>query len=204
MQLWYPQRTQSAWSSVWELLRVWYGRMSLQRGRYPKRSSRSQIFTFFFFFYRSLLTLWFIFTSFFQISVQMIKVLLHMEDKYSIDGFLNLRQATMVALTVTDCIPVWFPSLSTHYILANKALYIISVICFSKANHSRVLCQVTQYLTAEFYSLNYSLRQRLDILEVKTEAFLHFEVATNLLLDVIMFNHSHTPWHYEALFLLMS
>ncbi|XP_070847570.1 telomere length regulation protein TEL2 homolog [Chaetodon trifascialis] len=65
-----------------------------------------------------------------EISVQLTKVLLHMEDKYNINGFLSLRQATMVALTVTDCIPV------------------------------------TQYLTTEFYSLNYSLRQRLDILEV--------------------------------------
>uniref|UniRef100_A0A671WUK8 Telomere length regulation protein TEL2 homolog n=1 Tax=Sparus aurata TaxID=8175 RepID=A0A671WUK8_SPAAU len=65
-----------------------------------------------------------------EISVQLAKVLLHMEDKYSIKGFLSLRQATMVAVTVTDCIPV------------------------------------TQYLTTEFYSLNYSLRQRLDILEV--------------------------------------
>lgn len=42
-----------------------------------------------------------------QISVQLTKVLLHMENKYSIDGFLSLRQATMVAVTVTDCIPVW-------------------------------------------------------------------------------------------------
>ncbi|XP_044034486.1 telomere length regulation protein TEL2 homolog [Siniperca chuatsi] len=65
-----------------------------------------------------------------EISVQLTKVLLHMDDKYSINGFMSLRQATMVALTVTDCIPV------------------------------------TQYLTTEFYSLNYSLRQRLDILEV--------------------------------------
>ncbi|XP_040885566.1 telomere length regulation protein TEL2 homolog [Toxotes jaculatrix] len=65
-----------------------------------------------------------------EISVQLTKVLLHMEDKYSINGFLSLRQATMVALTATDCIPV------------------------------------TQYLTTEFYSLNYSLRQRLDMLEV--------------------------------------
>ncbi|KAM6897678.1 telomere length regulation protein TEL2 homolog [Xenentodon cancila] len=65
-----------------------------------------------------------------EISVQMTKVLLHMEDKYSIAGFLMLKQTTMVALTVTDCIPV------------------------------------TRYLTTEFYSLNYSLRQRLDILEV--------------------------------------
>ncbi|XP_059181399.1 telomere length regulation protein TEL2 homolog [Centropristis striata] len=65
-----------------------------------------------------------------EISVQLTKVLLHMEDKYNINGFQSLRQANMVALTVTDCIPV------------------------------------TQYLTTEFYSLNYSLRQRLDILEV--------------------------------------
>lgn len=42
----------------------------------------------------------------FQISVQLTKVLLHMENKYSINGFLSLRQATMVAVTVTDCIPV--------------------------------------------------------------------------------------------------
>lgn len=42
----------------------------------------------------------------FQISVQLTKVLLHMEDKYSIKGFLSLRQATMVAITVTDCVPV--------------------------------------------------------------------------------------------------
>lgn len=65
-----------------------------------------------------------------EVSVQLTKVLLHMEDKYSINGFLSLRQATMVALTATDSIPV------------------------------------TQYLTSEFYSLNYSLRQRLDMLEV--------------------------------------
>lgn len=65
--------------------------------------------------------------SFFQISVQLTKVLLHIEDKYSINGFLGLRQAVMVALTVTDCIPVWSltcfstvcllsPKLSTHYL----------------------------------------------------------------------------------------
>ncbi|XP_060950973.1 telomere length regulation protein TEL2 homolog [Limanda limanda] len=65
-----------------------------------------------------------------EISVKMTKVLLHIEDKYSINSFLRLRQAAMVALAATDSIPV------------------------------------TEYLTAEFYSLNYSLRQRLDILEV--------------------------------------
>ena len=42
----------------------------------------------------------------FQISVELTKVLLHMENKYSINGFLSLRQATMVALIATDCVPV--------------------------------------------------------------------------------------------------
>uniref|UniRef100_A0A3Q2YZK0 Telomere length regulation protein TEL2 homolog n=1 Tax=Hippocampus comes TaxID=109280 RepID=A0A3Q2YZK0_HIPCM len=65
-----------------------------------------------------------------EISVQLSKVLLHMEDKYSINGFRGLRQAAMVALVVSDSIPV------------------------------------TEFLNTEFYSLNYSLRQRLDILEV--------------------------------------
>lgn len=31
--------------------------------------------------------------------------------------------------------------------------------------------QVVEYLTAEFYSLNYSLRQRLDILQVNVSLF---------------------------------
>ncbi|CAN9508575.1 unnamed protein product [Ophioblennius macclurei] len=69
-----------------------------------------------------------------EVSVQMSKVLLHMENKYNLSGFFGLRLAAMVALVVTDCIPV------------------------------------TQYLTTEFYSLNYSLRQRLDILEVLAAA----------------------------------
>ncbi|KAL0984322.1 hypothetical protein UPYG_G00139930 [Umbra pygmaea] len=65
-----------------------------------------------------------------EVSVELSKVLLHMEDKYNTEGFLSLRQAAMVALTVTD--PV----------------------------------AVTGYLTTEFYSMNYSLRHRLDMLEV--------------------------------------
>uniref|UniRef100_A0A3B3XJ05 Telomere length regulation protein TEL2 homolog n=1 Tax=Poecilia mexicana TaxID=48701 RepID=A0A3B3XJ05_9TELE len=70
------------------------------------------------------------FCSVLSISVQMTKVLLHMEDRFGISGFLVLRQAAMVALAAVDSVPV------------------------------------TRYLTTEFYSLNYSLRQRLDILEV--------------------------------------
>ncbi|KAG7492048.1 hypothetical protein MATL_G00010370 [Megalops atlanticus] len=69
-----------------------------------------------------------------EVSVELTKVLLHLEDRYNTAGFLAMRQAAMVALAVTDCIPV------------------------------------TEYLTTEFYALNYSLRQRLDILEVLTLA----------------------------------
>ena len=41
-----------------------------------------------------------------QVSVELSKVLLHMEDRYNTVGFLSLRQAAMVALTVTDSVPV--------------------------------------------------------------------------------------------------
>lgn len=58
----------------------------------------------------------------FQISVQLTKVLLHMENKYNISDFLRLRQATMVALTVTDCIPVW-----THQTLFSSPRGIITI-----------------------------------------------------------------------------
>ncbi|XP_062382426.1 telomere length regulation protein TEL2 homolog [Sardina pilchardus] len=65
-----------------------------------------------------------------EVSVDFSKVLLHMEDKYSNPSFLFHRQRAMVALAVTDPVPV------------------------------------AEYLTTEFYSLNYNLRQRLDMLEV--------------------------------------
>lgn len=41
-----------------------------------------------------------------QVSVHLTKVLLHMEDRYGTLGFLRLRQAAMVALTVTDPVTV--------------------------------------------------------------------------------------------------
>ncbi|XP_067100706.1 telomere length regulation protein TEL2 homolog isoform X1 [Osmerus mordax] len=65
-----------------------------------------------------------------EVGVQLTKVLLHMEDSYNTAGFWGLRQGAMVALVVTDCVPV------------------------------------TEFLTTEFFSMNYSIRQRLDILEV--------------------------------------
>ncbi|XP_028669861.2 telomere length regulation protein TEL2 homolog isoform X1 [Erpetoichthys calabaricus] len=65
-----------------------------------------------------------------EVSVELMKVLLHLEDQFNSDGFSFWRQRGMVALTVVDAIPV------------------------------------TAYVTAEFYALNYSLRQRLDMLEV--------------------------------------
>ncbi|XP_051877170.1 telomere length regulation protein TEL2 homolog [Pristis pectinata] len=65
-----------------------------------------------------------------EIGVELAKVLLHLEDKFSIVGFTGLRQRALVAVTVTSVVPV------------------------------------TQYLTSEFYAVNYSLSQRLDILDV--------------------------------------
>ncbi|MBW01597.1 Telomere length regulation protein TEL2, partial [Eschrichtius robustus] len=65
-----------------------------------------------------------------EVSVELAKVLLHLEEKTAVAGFEGLRQRTLVAVTVTD------PA------------------------------RVAEYLTAQFYALNYSLRQRMDILDV--------------------------------------
>ncbi|XP_054848422.1 telomere length regulation protein TEL2 homolog isoform X2 [Eublepharis macularius] len=69
-----------------------------------------------------------------EVSVELTKVLLHLEEKTYIEGFMGLRQSALVALAVTDPIPV------------------------------------SHFLTAEFYSLNYSLRQRMDVLDVLATA----------------------------------
>ncbi|XP_068764046.1 telomere length regulation protein TEL2 homolog isoform X2 [Struthio camelus] len=65
-----------------------------------------------------------------EVSVELAKILLHLEEKTCIEGFADLRQRAQVAVLTTDPIPV------------------------------------AQYLTSQFYSLNYSLRQRVDILDV--------------------------------------
>uniref|UniRef100_A0A8C5I900 Telomere length regulation protein TEL2 homolog n=1 Tax=Junco hyemalis TaxID=40217 RepID=A0A8C5I900_JUNHY len=65
-----------------------------------------------------------------EVSVELAKILLHLEEKTCIEGFVELRQRAQVAVLVTDPIPV------------------------------------AKYLTSQFYSLNYSLRQRMDILDV--------------------------------------
>ncbi|KAM9093847.1 telomere length regulation protein TEL2 homolog [Sarcophilus harrisii] len=65
-----------------------------------------------------------------EVSKELAKVLLHLEEKTSMEGFEMLRQRALVAVTVTDPI------------------------------------QVAQYLTSQFYAMNYSLRQRMDILDV--------------------------------------
>ncbi|TKC51410.1 hypothetical protein EI555_019948 [Monodon monoceros] len=69
-----------------------------------------------------------------EVSMELAKVLLHLEEKTAVAGFEGLRQRALVALTVTD------PA------------------------------RVAEYLTAQFYALNYSLRQRMDILDVLTLA----------------------------------
>ncbi|NXI66195.1 TELO2 protein, partial [Anseranas semipalmata] len=65
-----------------------------------------------------------------EVSVELAKVLLHLEEKTCIEGFAELRRRAQVAVLTMDPIPV------------------------------------TQYLTSQFYSLNYSLCQRMDILDV--------------------------------------
>ncbi|KFW90651.1 Telomere length regulation protein TEL2, partial [Phalacrocorax carbo] len=65
-----------------------------------------------------------------EVSVELAKILLHLEEKTCIEGFVLLRQRAQVAVLTTDPIPV------------------------------------AKYLTSQFYSLNYSLRQRMDILDV--------------------------------------
>uniref|UniRef100_A0A8C4KSB0 Telomere length regulation protein TEL2 homolog n=1 Tax=Equus asinus asinus TaxID=83772 RepID=A0A8C4KSB0_EQUAS len=69
-----------------------------------------------------------------EVSVELAKVLLHLEEKTSVAGLEGLRQRALVAVTVTD------PA------------------------------RVAKYLTSQFYALNYSLRQRMDILDVLTLA----------------------------------
>ncbi|XP_060117034.1 telomere length regulation protein TEL2 homolog [Heteronotia binoei] len=69
-----------------------------------------------------------------EVSVELAKVLLHLEEKSYIEGFVGLRQRALVALAVTDPVPV------------------------------------SHFLTSEFYSLNYSLRQRMDTLDVLATA----------------------------------
>ncbi|XP_065748830.1 telomere length regulation protein TEL2 homolog [Phocoena phocoena] len=69
-----------------------------------------------------------------EVSMELAKVLLHLEEKTAVVGFEGLRQRALVALTVTD------PA------------------------------RVAEYLTTQFYALNYSLRQRMDILDVLTLA----------------------------------
>ncbi|KAM9291671.1 telomere length regulation protein TEL2 homolog isoform 2-T3 [Morus bassanus] len=65
-----------------------------------------------------------------EVSMELAKVLLHLEEKTCIEGFVELRQRAQVAVLTIDPIPV------------------------------------AKYLTSQFYSLNYSLRQRMDILDV--------------------------------------
>nr|XP_025732811.1 telomere length regulation protein TEL2 homolog isoform X1 [Callorhinus ursinus]XP_025732952.1 telomere length regulation protein TEL2 homolog isoform X1 [Callorhinus ursinus] len=69
-----------------------------------------------------------------EVSVELAKVLLHLEEKTSVVGFEGLRQRALVAVVVTDPAPV------------------------------------AEYLTSQFYALNFSLRQRIDILDVLTLA----------------------------------
>ncbi|XP_069590544.1 telomere length regulation protein TEL2 homolog isoform X1 [Ranitomeya imitator] len=69
-----------------------------------------------------------------EVSTELVKILLHLDDRPGVENFPQLRYAAMVSVAVIDPVPV------------------------------------SQYLTGEFYSLNYSLRQRMDILDVLVAA----------------------------------
>ncbi|KAM3916290.1 telomere length regulation protein TEL2 homolog isoform 4-T4 [Leptodactylus fuscus] len=69
-----------------------------------------------------------------EVSTELVKILLHLDERPGVENFIALRYSAMVSVTVIDPVPV------------------------------------SQYLTGEFYSLNYSLRQRMDILDVLATA----------------------------------
>ncbi|XP_069840239.1 telomere length regulation protein TEL2 homolog [Dendropsophus ebraccatus] len=69
-----------------------------------------------------------------EVSTELVKILLHLDERPGVENFTQLRYAAMVSATVTDPVPV------------------------------------SRYLTGEFYTLNYSLRQRMDILDVLAAA----------------------------------
>ncbi|XP_072273765.1 telomere length regulation protein TEL2 homolog isoform X2 [Pyxicephalus adspersus] len=69
-----------------------------------------------------------------EVSTELAKILLNLDDHSGIEHFTQLRLISMVSVTVTDPVPV------------------------------------SKYLIGEFYSLNYSLRQRMDILDVLASA----------------------------------
>ncbi|KAG8557651.1 hypothetical protein GDO81_016696 [Engystomops pustulosus] len=69
-----------------------------------------------------------------EVSSELVKILLHYDDRPGVENFIQLRYAAMVSVTVIDPVPV------------------------------------SQYLTGEFYTLNYTLRQRMDILDVLAAA----------------------------------
>ncbi|MBN3287473.1 TELO2 protein, partial [Polyodon spathula] len=49
-----------------------------------------------------------------EVSVELVKVLLHLEDRFNTQGFLRLRQRAMVSLTVTDTLAVRSSLLNSH------------------------------------------------------------------------------------------
>ncbi|XP_044159665.1 telomere length regulation protein TEL2 homolog isoform X2 [Bufo gargarizans] len=78
-----------------------------------------------------------------EVSTELVKILLHLDDCNGVENFTQLRYAAMVSVTVIDPVPV------------------------------------TQYITGEFYTLNYSLRQRMDILDVLAAAAKELSESVN-------------------------
>lgn len=103
-----------------------------------------------------------------QVSVELAKVLLHLEEKTCVAEFEQLRQNALVAVTVTDPEQVRprmgalaRPGASESLVAPLRA----PAGPFSTGAFP-LSTQVAKYLTSQFYGLNYSLRQRMDILDV--------------------------------------
>lgn len=76
--------------------------------------------------------------------------LLHMQNDYAMEEFLELRHASMVEAAVACPSLVCWCNFQTRLLI-------------------RIAFQVAKYLITQFYSPNYTIRQRMDILEIFIE-----------------------------------
>lgn len=109
-----------------------------------------------------------------QVSVELAKVLLHLEEKTSVVGFEGLRQRALVAVAVTDPAPV-SPRGGARWggavvLPSGQRLHGGPSPGWRPQRPLACPAQVAEYLTSQFYAVNFSLRQRMDILDVSARA----------------------------------
>ncbi|XP_045849640.1 telomere length regulation protein TEL2 homolog isoform X1 [Meles meles] len=109
-----------------------------------------------------------------EVSVELAKVLLHLEEKTSVVGFERLRQRALVAVAVTDPAPV-SPRGGARWggavvLPSGQRLHGGPSPGWRPQRPLARPAQVAEYLTSQFYAVNFSLRQRMDVLDVLTLA----------------------------------